>query len=312
MGFYVPPSPSPQPGRLPTFVVIGAQKAGTTALHHYLGQHPQIHVSREKELHFFLDPGILPPDPRGFERGAWQQGLDWYRAWFQTDRPVCGEFSPNYTGGPWTAVVAQRMAAHIPQVKLIYLVRNPIERLRSSYLMALKRTRNSVTSVTEWLDSFSGVSQSYYGSNLRCFLEHFPREQILVLESSRMDHSRREALGEVFRFLGVDDQFWSPEFERRIFEGSRRPLVSSRGSQVRDSAAMRFLRTRLSTGLFFHVENLVLAPFRIPDPPLVLSPSEGAALAAKLRSEMELLRSLTGQAFPSLRVDLNQLTIAPS
>jgi len=130
---------TPSNGRLPNVIVIGTIKGGTSALYHYLRQHPDVEMSREKELDFFFDPGILSHSPRGFERGAWHLGVHWYQQWFQTEKAVCGEASPNYSLGTYAEQIAARMAEVAPQARLIYLVRNPLERMRSHFLMAQKQ-----------------------------------------------------------------------------------------------------------------------------------------------------------------------------
>lgn len=307
----VPPPPSDLPGRLPDFLVIGTAKGGTTALYRYLRLHPEVAMAREKELDFFLDPGVLPPDPRGFARGGWHLGLDWYRRWFQTDK-VCGEASPNYTLGTHAEQVAGRIAAVAPGARLIYLVRHPLERMRSYFRMVQRRPRAVRLSWPEYLETSAAVATSCYGRVLEAYLRHFPRDRVLVLESAALDSRRRESLAAVFRFLGVDDRFWSSQFERKVYISRRRPWVSPLGERMRDAPPVNMLRRRLPPSLFYHVENLLLAPFAIPEPCLDLPPREAAALVARLQADTDLLRRLTGLALPSLDVTLEQALSMPA
>ena len=99
---------------LPTFLVIGAQKSGTTSLVHYLAAHPQVYA-RTDELHFF---------DRYYERG-----LDWYSSQFE-DAAAVGESSPEYMFRP---EVAPRIAADLPGVKLVAILRDPVDRAYSQY-----------------------------------------------------------------------------------------------------------------------------------------------------------------------------------
>lgn len=312
MKYLAPPRPARLPGRLPDFIVIGTIKGGTSALYRYLGHHPQVAVSAEKELDFFLDAGALPKDPRGFERGAWHLGEDWYRGWFRTDKLVCGEASPNYSLSSHAERIAGRIAAVAPRARLIYLVRNPLERARSHFRMMRKRPGSQRLTFAEFLATSVAIEASCYGTVLAAYRRHFPADQILVLESLDLDRRRHESLAAVFRFLGIDDRFWCRQFERRIFVGSRRPFVSPLGSRVRDSAAVRFLRHRMPESVFYHVENLLLRPFKLPEPPADLPPRRAAEVVALLESEMDLLRDLTGQRLPSLSVTIEQVTAAPS
>lgn len=306
MAHLIPPASSHRPGRLPDFLVIGTAKGGTSALDHYLRHHPQVAMPREKELNFFLDPGVLPDDPRGFERVAWHLGTDWYRRWFQTDRPICGEASPNYSLGTHAEQAAERIAAVVPRARLLYLLRNPLDRARSHFLMLRKRPDATPMSFAEYLASSAAVATSCYGAIVEAYLRHVPRERILVLESAALDGRRRESLAAVFRFLGIDDRFWCAEYERRVYVGSRRPFVSPLGARVRDSAPLRFLRSRMPPSVFYHVENLALGPFAVPPPSLDLPPGQAAEVVARWRSDLDLLRRLTGLDLPSLTVSLEQ------
>ena len=114
---------------LPTFLIIGAMKGGTTSLHRYLRQHPEVFMPARKELNFFLDeytgPPIDPPEERN-----WSRGIAWYKHQFADvarERAV-GEASANYSRYPTYPGVAESIAAVVPNVRLVYLVRNPIDR----------------------------------------------------------------------------------------------------------------------------------------------------------------------------------------
>src|SRR4051812_23135116 len=103
---------------LPNLLVIGAAKAGTTSLWHYLDAHPSVFMAPAKELHFFdLDEN-------------WNRGIPWYAEHFagSESSPVVGEATPGYTRYPHRPHAAARAAATVPDARLIYLVRDPIER----------------------------------------------------------------------------------------------------------------------------------------------------------------------------------------
>src|SRR5215210_6346576 len=97
-------------GALPNLVVIGAQKCGTSGLHYHLGLHPEVSMSKPKELNFFIG-----------ERN-WPRGEDWYRRHFDPNAKVRGEASPNYTAFPQHVGVPERMASMVPDAKLIYVL----------------------------------------------------------------------------------------------------------------------------------------------------------------------------------------------
>lgn len=120
--FYEGQQPDRKDDMLPNLIVIGAHKCATTSLHYYLGLHPQISMSREKELNFFIK-----------ERN-WYKGIEWYKSNFTTKAMIYGESSPNYTNYPFFMGVPERMCSVVPEAKLIYIVRDPIDRVISHYV----------------------------------------------------------------------------------------------------------------------------------------------------------------------------------
>lgn len=197
---------------LPNLIVIGAMKCATTALHRYLDSHPDIAMARRKELNFFF--GDARGDGGGtgaaaWHRGNWHRGLDWYASQFDHGR-VRGESSPGYTS-PAHMQVAERMAAVVPEAQLVYLVRDPIDRAVSQY-------RHHRTDGTErrspseaLLDPDSQyLARSRYYTRLRPYLERFPREQVMICSQEDLLRRRRQTVSELYRFVGVDDDFSSP------------------------------------------------------------------------------------------------------
>src|SRR5688572_24468381 len=109
---------------LPNFFIIGAMKAGTTSLWQYLRRHPEIFMSKLKE------PGYFTEELR------WDQGIEWYRSLFDDagSARAVGEASTSYTKWPRFAGIPARMHALVPEARLIYLVRDPGDRIRSHYI----------------------------------------------------------------------------------------------------------------------------------------------------------------------------------
>lgn len=158
--------------RWPDFVVIGAMKSGTTSLYKWLGGHPDVWLPRLKEPHYFARPD------------AWARGEGWYLSLFAPSptRAVTGEFSVSYTSPGVAAVAAARMAAVLPHVRLVYLLREPRARLRSHYVHEVRRTRErrSFAEAVAAVDSVY-VAQSEYGRCLKPYLELFAASQVLVV-----------------------------------------------------------------------------------------------------------------------------------
>ena len=281
--------------RLPDFIIIGAAKAGTTSLDLYLGLHPDIFMARPKEPRFFVDAAS--------PLGNWDKGIDWYKRLFVTGKRLCGEASPQYARAPYWPGVPERMAAVVPNAKLIYLVREPMARLRSNYIMNMKRGAVG-GSLAEYVDANSyALDASCYGRQLEGYLAHFPLERILVVESADLDADRLGTLRRIFRFLGADDSFFTPIFFRRRLVGAAEGYPSPLGRRIERSAVMRAAQRTMPGSLFYHVRNVVLAPFMLPDPSTELPVARERELQALFREEVGLLRRLTGLPLPSLDAD---------
>jgi hypothetical protein len=179
---------------LPTFIVIGAMKSGTSSLSNYLRQHPQVFVTRPKEPNYFS---------RDFERG-----VDWYQSHFAragsaTER---GEASTTYTYMPAFEGVASRIHDLVPDVKLVYLVRNPIERLRSHYSYNVVGGWEREPFVDAVHEGSHYVDCSRYAYQLVPYLELFSRDQLLVITSRELRMHRAETVQRVCKFIGVDPE----------------------------------------------------------------------------------------------------------
>jgi len=185
------PRPWNQPGMtLPDFLVIGAQRAGTTWLDETLRSHPEILMARHrKEVHFF---------DQNFDSGA-----DWYGSFF-TDIPErisrVGETTPHYLYHP---DVAARVAALLPDCQLIAILRNPVDRAYSQYGHNVK-SKGWAFSFEEALEREPQVlERGRYMHQLRRYLRFFPRDRLLVLILEEATRDARSATVEVADFLGV-------------------------------------------------------------------------------------------------------------
>ena len=281
-------------GRLPDFIIIGAAKAGTTSLDFYLSLHPEIQMARPKEPRFFIDAD----EPLG----RWRRGTDWYKNLYRSEKRICGEASPAYSHWPALPEVPERMARLIPQVKLIYLVREPMSRIKSHYLMHCRQygTRRPLAEFLREDQKSHCVLASNYGSQLRRYLDWFPLDQILVMESKQLDQNRSAALQEVFRFLGVAPGFSTHLFFHRRNVSRQQPIPNELGRRLRDSKIMLMARKVLPSPLYYHLRNAIVFPFRQPPPTMDLPEDLSLAFQAHWTYEMNLLRSLCGKPLPSL------------
>ena len=240
---------------LPTLLVVGAMKAGTSALHHYLDAHPEIAMAPEKELNFFFGPSRPPAADPGtwWQWGQWHRGSEWYRSRFDGRFAIRGESSPGYTD-PAHPEVAERVAGLLADARLVYLVRDPVERAVSQWRHHVKDGDESRPVEEAVLDPASQyVGRSRYHERVEPFLHHFPHEQLLVVVQERLLAERRRELARVYAHVGADPDFWSPALEPRVHVGATDPdpvdpaLRAAFGERVEDD--VRRLRALLGDPL---------------------------------------------------------------
>lgn len=201
---------------VPTFLVIGAIKAGTTSLYHYLKQHPDVFMSPRKEAGYFAVDFDRPLN-EGFNRYAITD-VDTYRALFAgvTNEHAVGEASPQYL---WSPLAPAKIAAMLPNVRLIALLRNPIDRAFSSYLHLRREGGETIEDfgdalraegerVAEHLGPLWRYQEvGLYARQLERYHAHFDRAQIKIFLYDDFSADPRGVLRSVFRFIGVDDEF---------------------------------------------------------------------------------------------------------
>jgi hypothetical protein len=274
---------APARGALPNLVVIGAQKCGTSGLHYHLSLHPEVSMSRPKELNFFIA-----------ER-AWPRGPEWYARHFDPQAKVRGESSPNYTAYPHHMGVPERMHPLIPDARLIYVVRDPLERIAAHWVhnYAKRREKGDLRATLSHPNT-SYLLRSQYHMQLQQFLNHYPREQILVLEQDDFRRDRSATLRTVFEFVGIDPDFTHPNFERERHASARKTRATRLATGLERASRSRGGRM-LPTKLWFALdERLPLRkPIERPDVRQALDPE---ALRA-LREDAERLRDLIGRPF---------------
>ncbi|MEQ9237522.1 sulfotransferase domain-containing protein [Coleofasciculus sp. E2-BRE-01] len=217
--------------KLPYFLIIGAAKSGTTTLYQYLCRHPQVYMSTPKEPEFFAR------DDR------YAKGIEWYASLFSQAEPhqICGEASTIYTLWPHFPETAARIARWLPHVKLIYVMRHPVDRAYSYYVQLIKNAQNTrrqlkiIKTFEESInpDVMPDVMQvvpppvpdpkivdshlpkcpglyldgSDYIQQIEQYLQFFPREAFLFLLMEDLIQSPADSIKRVFKFLEIDDEF---------------------------------------------------------------------------------------------------------
>ena len=278
-------------GALPNLIVIGGLKCGTTSLHHYLNLHPEIGMSRPKELNFFV------------AELNWELGPDWYRSHFPASAAVRGETSPHYTNRPRFEGVAARMRDTLgADARIVYMVRHPIDRLLSHYLHNVGggyEARELAAAVADPQSAY--VQRGLYALQLEPYLKAFAADRVLVVSREELGRDRDATVRRAFEFAGVDPGFTSPEFDREWETGSGK---GSGGFRLMDRAVrvpgLRALDRnfdRLPERLRWLVERLVHDPGSGEAPKPELDAELRERLTGLFRADAARLEELTGRSF---------------
>lgn len=266
---------------LPNFLHLGPGKSGSTWVHETLSNHPQVYVTGAKDLYFFS---------RYYDRG-----LPWYEEQFRAaaGQPFVGEVCPDYLAAPWSA---DRIHASLgDDVRFMVSLRDPVDRAFSSYLYAAKHGLAAPTFRESAVRSPEFVEEGRYGSQLRSFLAHYPREHIHVSVFDDLEADPQAYLDGITDFLGVDRQPLTPEELSATLPASKArflPLAKAaqRGAgwlRSHDGATLvgRVKRSAL-------VQKVLYQPLGDARP--VISDEDAGWVKDQLRDELALVRDEFG------------------
>ncbi|WP_206915967.1 sulfotransferase family protein [Alicyclobacillus suci] len=206
---------------LPNFLVIGAAKAGTTALYRYLSQHPEVFMPSIKEPNYFAlanqEVRFQGPGDDRTNRSSITRFADYQALFDEADGyKAVGEASPMYL---YTADAARRIHDLIPNVKLIVILRDPVERAHSAYLHLRRDEREPLANFADaiaaeeeriakhWAPMWHYTRRGFYFKQLQPYLDVFPREQMLFLRYEDLNRHTVAVCRRVFDFLGIDTTF---------------------------------------------------------------------------------------------------------
>ncbi len=292
------------PGRLPDFLIIGAAKSGTSSLHRYLSDHPKAFGSNPKEPCFF-DEAV-----------NWHRGFDWYRGLFadSDEDQLCFESSTNYTRYPQVPKVPERIAACMPKVKLIYLMRHPVERAYSHYVHRFTKEVYPQQPIDIPFEEFVRedpmcLDGSDYAMQIDRYLEYFERSQLLLLTQDELETDPSALLAKVQAFLGLPAIELVPdEPVTENVSSSFREIVQRRkmAEAVRSVPGMTSIAARLPTGVKqVAYEALSATPWgtrtqQMFEPP-PMRPETRLELATRYAPSVDRLAALMGEDLTSWR-----------
>jgi hypothetical protein len=298
---------------LPDFLIAGAPKAGTTALHVALARHPQLYLSRVKEPKHFLTNG--PPKPQGGPGDArtlrdqvWQR--DRYEALFADAPPgsLLGESTSLYLHDP---VAMQRIRTATPDVRIIALLRDPVDRAHSNWAhlwsAGLEPEHDFVAAcrledkraAAGWAPFWRYLSLGKYGEQLDHLWSLFPREQTLVLRYRELRESPADTLDRITAFLGVRTGLVTETTAENVTAHATPSRVNRTVARALrfGSALEHALPSPVDRGM--SAANSFLSRHlqreqRVREP---LTPDQRAALLPHFSEDVLLLEKVTGESF---------------
>jgi len=263
-------------------------KGGTGSLWRYLRIHPEIFMSEIKELDYFI-----------LERN-YSKGIRWYESNFNGQAKEYGEASPNYTKHPVHAGVPERMHAVVPNAKLIYVVRDPIDRIISHYVHFYSNNKEdrTLSEALSDLDRSRYVTCSKYYMQLQQYLKYYPPESILIIASESLKNQRRTTLKTIFSFLNVDDSFDSPEYDKVFHKSSLKRRRNKLGQLVLKMRWREKLRPHLPAAVVQMSRNMTGRHVAKPE----LDKDLEKRLVDYLQEDVDSLRKYTGNDFKDWRL----------
>lgn len=275
----------------PDFIIIGAMRAGTTSLAERLARHPEIGMSRLKETDFFIQE-------KNFSRG-----YKWYRSLFPSGKRILGEASPNYTKGDVFKGVPARIHTMRPDVKLIYVVRDPVDRFCSHYTHSCL-VHGGLTPPEDIFNDREGahvLASSMYYRQVSVFLEVFPQSQLKIIDFDDLVSSPHTTFADICAFLDVDHmrEFAWMEKTNSAQSLSMTPAWALRISQHQ---AITGFKAAMPASLRSSMKHMLSRAFGVQrkTPPIPQDTRERVRDA--VADDASRFRALTGRAFANWSV----------
>ncbi len=298
----------------PNFFIVGAANSGTTSLYGYLKQHPDVFLPALKEPHYFAQ--LTPSREQRYLRTIIRDESSYLRLFHRAQAyKAIGEASPSYL---WEPEAPYRIRRAIPDAKIIILLRDPVERAYSHYLMDVREGLQDLAFREalhrDWHQNKKGWSVSHlyvelglYASQVRRYLEVFGPEQVLILMFEELTKSAlngKSVVVDVLRFLDLDVAPL-PDIDTSLAENG---FAAARWSWARRMAGANWVRRAgqilvpVSLGSNHTIKKMVYQRYfvkAVPKPPM--DQQAGVWLRSIFEPDLKLLEALVGHVLPDLR-----------
>lgn len=280
------------------FLVIGAQKSGTTSLFKYMQEHPSLYLPAQKEINFFAD------------EDKYSKGAEWYiNTYFSgaDDRKLWGEVSPHYMAYRCSPA---RIHRTFPEAKLVAILRNPVDRAYSNYNHVVRKgaetrafheviadqskTRFHLPETTSgdlWKHYVIGFG--LYGQALKQYLHYFDREQIFLLFQEDLLSDPQNVIVRLFDFLGADSSYEPKHLDKKYHKGGVKRFVGLEQRILRHRALKKLIKSLLVSesnlaSARFWFEQFNIKPVEYEG----ISPEERRFLTETYMEDVQLLKHL--------------------
>lgn len=266
----------------PTFIIIGSAKCGTTALASILSSHPNCCMSRPKEISFFQDTVDYQPNPN------YEKGWEWYQKTFNhyAGEPVVGEATPSYSDRSRSPNTAKRIYLFNPNMKIVYMVRDPLRRQISGWKMQYafgkenafpwrREDKWALKGFDYWMQMQRDVGQwneCRYEYQLAAYESFFPRENICISFLENWKVSKKIEIETIMNFLGLEPNLWRADIQEDVNRADDRKIQRPLARKICSNTVIR-LASKYFPAYFRSLarEYLVHSRLKLPDPKISAS-----------------------------------------
>ena len=273
-------------GKLPNLLIIGAMKSGTTSLHNYLSKHPDIYMSKPKEIHYYADEDYHT------------KSIDWYKNFFKTNKKIAGTTPQSYTKchNKYYRNIPERIVKNSPDIKMIYIVRDPIERYKSHILESYHC--DSPKDVKYSIESENYLKTSMYYMQISEYLKFFNLIQIHILSLEDLTENHLVEINKIFAFLNISKLSDNSVFNFMSNTAEQKTLAFV----VKNNFFFKIgnkIAPKLNEKIAYTFTNIFLKN-QIKKPNL--SSEKINELKRKLKPDIEKFRELTGKSFHQWKI----------